>query len=405
MTGLTQDTQAVLLLCAGLGQRDDNGAKPLNVRQYSLLAGWLSENSLRPADLLRAEGRTRLEEWRMAEVSLETLERLLDRGTALGLVLERWAGGGRWVVSRADQDYPERLKSYLGQKAPPLLYGVGERGLLDARALAIVGSRDAAEEDLEFAREVASACARERLAVVSGGAKGIDSEAMMAAVDSGGRAIGVLAEGLGRAAVASKYHDALLDGRMTLVSPYEPEARWFAYTAMERNKVIYALSEAALVVCSAAEEGGTWAGAVEALKHGGIPVYVKSSGVVAPGNQRLLQSGARPLPPQPWENLTSLFERAPSEPLLFESTTVKEEAVQPEAAPAESTDLFPRVLPVIIAVLHEAKNERAFSEALGIVPAQAKAWLKRALAEGHVRKLGRPARWVAAQRSLFGNPS
>lgn len=401
MNGLTQDTQAILLLCAGLGQRDEDGAKPLNTRQYSALARWLGELSLRPGDLLRAEGRSRLSELQSAEVSRETVERLLDRGAALGLMVERWTGGGLWVVGRPEPAYPARLQAYLGPKAPALLYGVGERALLDMRALAIVGSRDASEEDLEYARGVAGACALQRLAVVSGAAKGIDSESMMAAVDRGGRAIGVLAEGLGKAAVASKYHDAILDGRLTLVSPYEPEARWFAYTAMERNKLIYGFSEAALVVCSAAEEGGTWNGAAEALKHGGVPVYVKTTGTVAPGNRKLLQSGAQPFPAEPWDDLAGLLKRSADEPTLFETPAAAPNEVAPPDVPIQSTDVYPRVLPVLLEVLREPRTERDLAGALGIVPAQAKAWLKRALAEGQVRKSGRPVRWVAAQGSLF----
>jgi predicted Rossmann fold nucleotide-binding protein DprA/Smf involved in DNA uptake len=79
---------------------------------------------------------------------------------------ERWTSRGLWVLSRSDDAYPGRLKSYLGQAAPPLLYGAGELRLLQAGGLAIVGSRDASEEDIEFARSVAAACASQDIAVI-----------------------------------------------------------------------------------------------------------------------------------------------------------------------------------------------------------------------------------------------
>ena len=49
--------------------------------------------------------------------------------------------------------------------------------------------------------------------------------------------------------------------------------------AMQRNKLIYALADAALVVNSDLDKGGTWAGAVEQLeKRRMVPVYVRSTG-------------------------------------------------------------------------------------------------------------------------------
>ena len=60
---LTQDTQAVLLLCGELGQQGGNGPKPLGLRQYNALASWLKSLGLRPGDLLGAEGRHKLEEF------------------------------------------------------------------------------------------------------------------------------------------------------------------------------------------------------------------------------------------------------------------------------------------------------------------------------------------------------
>ena len=44
---LTPDTQAVLLLCAELGQRGGNGLKPLGLRQYNALASWLKSQGVR----------------------------------------------------------------------------------------------------------------------------------------------------------------------------------------------------------------------------------------------------------------------------------------------------------------------------------------------------------------------
>jgi predicted Rossmann fold nucleotide-binding protein DprA/Smf involved in DNA uptake len=329
---------------------------------------------------------------------------------------ERWTSRGLWVLSRSDDTYPGRLKSYLGQAAPPLLFGAGDAGLLQAGGLAVVGSRDASEEDIEFARSVAAACASQHVPVISGGARGVDLEAMAAGFEAGGKAVGVLPDSLARNAVSARYREGLVSGRLVLISPYDPDARWFAFTAMERNRVIYALSDAALVVSSAAENGGTWAGAVEALNAARITVYVKAHGSVKEGNRKLLARGGRPFPEGPWADLRPLLVPVAPEPTLFApapapepepaaaSMAFEKPHITQEAGPAapipptsQPRDAFDVVLPDLLLALSEPATEKILEQALGVVPAQAKAWLKRACDEGHVKKLSRPVRYVAAK--------
>jgi predicted Rossmann fold nucleotide-binding protein DprA/Smf involved in DNA uptake len=309
---------------------------------------------------------------------------LLDRGAVLGLLVERWISGGIWIVSRGDEAYPLRYKTYLQGKAPPLIFGVGEHSLLQSGGLAIVGSRRASEEDTGFAERIGVACAEQKVPVISGAAKGIDSESMMSAINQRGTAIGVLAEGLGRAAVAPPYHEAIVEGRLALISPYEPEARWFPYTAMERNKLIYALADAALIVASSDGEGGTWAGAVEALKQGQIPIFVKASGEVAAGNRKLIQSGAHEFPQEPWNDLRKLLEN-PSPPGTL-------------ALGGQSLD--PRVLEAIVELLTEPLSQSSIAERLHLPPGRVRIELKRAIEEGRVKKTKKPVRYIRGKNSL-----
>ena len=420
------DTQAILLLCSSLGSRNEGPAKPLTARQYSALDRWLQERELCPSDLLHDKGRARLAELQLRDVTREGLERLLERGAALGLVVERWAGSGIWIIGRNDAAYPARLKEYLQAAAPPLLYGVGSPKNLQQGGIAMVGSRHAADEGLEFARRIASHCAGQHICVISGAAKGIDSEAMLAAIDHGGKAVGVLAEGLAQASVANAHHDALLDDTLTLISPYEPQSRWFPYTAMERNKVIYGLANAAIIVSSSDEKGGTWAGATEALKAGRIPLYVKTEGTISDGNRKLLKIGARPFAEEFTGDLSVLMNATLESPAQYamqlpaceNSAEADQSVVRASASPVgdqeasatsaaahlsengRSRDAYETIVPLMLEMLKEPLDEKAFAEKLNIVPAQAKAWLKRAVDERKVRKLSKPPRYVAVQ-SLF----
>ena len=108
---MTPDTQAVLLLCGELGQRGGNGLKPLALRQYNNLATWLKTEGLRPGDLLTSEGRMKLGGLQAEEVSSDRVSPLLERGTALALMVERWERSGLWVISRSDECYPDRQVS------------------------------------------------------------------------------------------------------------------------------------------------------------------------------------------------------------------------------------------------------------------------------------------------------
>jgi predicted Rossmann fold nucleotide-binding protein DprA/Smf involved in DNA uptake len=52
--------------------------------------------------------------------------------------------------------------------------------------------------------------------------------------------------------------EVLLESRLVLISPYDPKSGFNVGHAMQRNKLIYALADAALVVNADEGTGGTW---------------------------------------------------------------------------------------------------------------------------------------------------
>jgi predicted Rossmann fold nucleotide-binding protein DprA/Smf involved in DNA uptake len=303
---LSPDTEAILLLCGRFGSERGESSAPLTQKEYESLARWLMERKLRPGDLLSTCSSELLRDVVHAKLAPDRVKALLARGTAMALTLEKWQRSGLWILSRSDAAYPVRLKKKLGQSAPPLLYGAGDTALLDVGGLAMVGSRNVSEEALEFTREVARACARDRLGVVSGGAKGVDSAAMQGAGEVGGVVIGVLAADLLRASVNRQNREGIQSGKFVLVSPFNPEAGFNAGNAMARNRFIYALADYALVVDSAHGEGGTWAGAIENLNNRWVPLYVRTSSEKA-GNAALIAKGGHGFSYTPYER-TSIRE-------------------------------------------------------------------------------------------------
>ena len=307
-------TRAILLLTAPLifGRERQSSPKPLAAGEYNRLARRLRELGRQPADLLGDGARTLLEECRL-DLDAERLDRLLDRGFLLAQAMEHWRTRALWVTSRADAEYPQRLKRRLREQSPPVLYGCGNREDLDTGGLAVVGSRNVDDALITYTEGVGRLAAGARRAVVSGGARGIDQAAMRGALDAGGTVACVLADGLERAALRREHRGALMDGRLVLICPYDPAARFLVGHAMQRNKLIYALADAALVVSAEFEKGGTWAGAVEQLdRHRFISVYVRATGDMGRGLDALLERGARRwLNPDDPEALGALLDTPP----------------------------------------------------------------------------------------------
>ena len=227
-------------------------------------------------------------------------------------------------MTRADETYPQRLKKLLGGSAPPVLYGSGPQEVLRGPALAIVGSRDASGDALSFARGLAHECARNHVAVISGGARGVDLEAMGAAIEAGGVAVGVTVEPLERLVRRPALRLPLTKGTLTLVTPFHPAARWQASNAMRRNRIVYAMSGAAVVAATAAGSGGTWTGAIENLQHGWVPLYVRAG--AGDGGDALARAGAIPLPGPPVRGIdvNHLFHgpHSPGRPIESQETPV-----------------------------------------------------------------------------------
>lgn len=309
------NTQAILLLTAPLlPDMSRDGPRPLSVGQYAKVARVLREQSATPSDLMGPNAAELIAS--CVEVCQpKRLRALLERGFQLAQSLEQWQSRAIWVISRADPGYPKRLKERLGEQSPPVLYGCGNGDLLTGGGLAIVGPRNADKHLLAFTEEQAQLAAAAGIQVVSGGARGVDHAAMSAAVAAGGHVVGILAEKLERAVTRRDDRDAIMRGRLLLVSPFDPMAGFHVGQAMQRNKLIYLLADGALVVNAELEKGGTWSGAEEMLRRWGhVPLYVRAAEPMPPGMQGLLDRGAREWPsPESGDEFTKAFS-APAGP-------------------------------------------------------------------------------------------
>ena len=297
LESLSPDAPALILLCTSLGADRGGGTlRPLGPVTWSRLDEALRRQSFRgPRDLIGLTADEIARSLGIEEDVAAGYVRLLSRSGQLAFELDRLRSRGIWVVTIADDGYPAVLRDRLGSSAPPVLFGSGQGSLLVGGGIAIVGSREADDDAVAFTARLAAAAAAGGSSVVSGGARGIDVTAMRAAFEAGGSVIGVVPEGVERRLREPATRSAVAGGQAVLVSPYHPSAPFSAGAAMGRNKLIYALSDVAVVVSSADGSGGTWTGAVEALKGGWVPVLVRDDPGAPAGNRALIGLGATPL--------------------------------------------------------------------------------------------------------------
>lgn len=405
MSDLTKDTKATILLYGRFEK--DRSEKPLSLREYSQLVHWLIKMKKRPGDLLKKENIT--EASKGSGIEEQRLESLLGRGVQLGFAVEEWQRNGIWIISRSDADYPVRYKKHLKEKAPPILFGVGDRSLLSGGGLGIVGSRNVDQKGETFTRQVAELCACNQMPVVSGGARGVDRISMNAVLEAGGNTIGILAENLLKKSVERSARQAIDEGHLLLISPYHPNARFTVGSAMGRNKLIYAMSDYGLIVHAEFKKGGTWAGAYEELnRENPRPVFVRV-GSVPQGNSELLKClGAIPWP----ESITNRSnfkqqldlaakeaknrhnsESSCQETELFEKPTLRDTKDKIQAYPSR---IYQAALPIILDKLDSPATGKELAKTLNIKEGQLNVWLKKAVAENKITKLSKPVRYRKA---------
>jgi DNA processing protein len=200
-------------------------------------------------------------------------------------------------------EYPQSLASIADP--PQLLYVCGSLVPQDAKAVALVGSRSCTSYGKRAAERLAKGLVQAGYTVVSGLARGIDGVAHRAALEAGGRTIGVLAGGLSRiyppehtdlAKAVSQAGALHSESGMRM----EPMAGMFP----ARNRIISALSKAVVIV-EAAERSGALItashaaeqgrpvmavpGPIDALASGGANALIRKGAVLVRGVEDILE--------------------------------------------------------------------------------------------------------------------
>ena len=253
-----------LLLTSALG---DPTRKPLTVARFRELTAKarIMEKPAQERDLtaqdLQAIGCS-------ADESQQILH-LLSENELLKYYVNQGKKTECYPITRASEQYPQRLRNALSLEAPGTLWYKGDIALLEKPQISLVGSRKLLESNRKFAEAVGAECAKQGYVLVSGHARGADSVAENACLAAGGQVISVVSDPLQNHSVQENTLFLAEDG---FDIPFTP------YRALSRNRIIHALSEKTFVAQCAGEKGGTWDGTVKNLRFGWSPVFCYADG-------------------------------------------------------------------------------------------------------------------------------
>ena len=214
---------------------------------------------------------------------------LLERAEA---ELERAERKGYTVLTQKDIRYPPLLREIFDP--PYVLYCAGDTDAINNHCISIVGSRRPTAYGRSVAERLAEDLASRGLTVVSGLARGIDSQAHAGAL-KGGRTVAVLGSGLEN--IYPKENKKLFD-RITqngaVISEFPLDSPPLGFHFPIRNRVLSGLSRA-LIVIEAAKRSGSLISARLALEQNrevmAVPGPISSE--MSRGTNWLIQSGAK----------------------------------------------------------------------------------------------------------------
>ena len=201
------------------------------------------------------------------------------------------------IISINDKNYPQLLRQIYD---PPIsLYIKGNKNILNQKNIGIVGCRDSSEYGKNCAKYFSYNLAKEKINIVSGLAKGVDSYAHIAVVDNFencGRPIAVVGNGLD--IIYPKENEYLakkiVEKGGCIISEYPLGTKPEKMNFPARNRIISGVSSG-IIVIEAKEKSGTLITVDFALEQGRdvfvVPGNINSENSV--GTNRLIKQGAR----------------------------------------------------------------------------------------------------------------
>ncbi len=397
----TNNAMATILFCSHLGI-EKGDVKPYTTKEWNVLQDRLKSAGITEPGIFLEKKLTELGQiFYLSEEEQIRIDKLLSRGAIVALLLEKYSKRGIHVVTRAEHNFPKLLRKRLKLKTPPFLFYCGDLDLANKMGIAVVGSRSLEEQGIHFVQELAEKAVKEKLAIYSGGAKGVDSIAQQTAIANGGIVVSYIADAMTKKIQNRDIIQAIENKQLLLLSDTNPDVGFTVAKAMNRNKYIYASSCGAVAVASDLKKGGTWTGAIENLNQKWVALGVWDTNLYS-GNKELITKGAVPIESVSDFSVKDFIQKS-LKPVVKEeayqlnlfTNKVSEEIIgyeiKNDSNKRRSYEIF---LPFLLESLTVEKNIDQLCDEFDVVKKQMQHWLNQAVADETVVKLTRPVRYI-----------
>lgn len=195
-----------------------------------------------------------------------------------------------------DDEYPKQLRKIYNP--PKKIFVLGNVKILNYIGVAIIGSRRCSKYGVSTAQRFAYSLAKENINIISGLARGIDTNAHIGCIKARGKTIAVLGSGLDNIYPPENKElaQSILKMGGAIITEFPVGTKPLPENFPQRNRIISGLSNAVIVV-EATEKSGTAITVDFALEQGkdvyAVPGNVDQ--VTSTGTNELIKQGAKPL--------------------------------------------------------------------------------------------------------------
>ena len=256
----TDDAYAAMLLTMALSPNKEEYARPLSIQEFRRFEASARASRFRSIGaLLDVDISGLMIYLDLSEEESYRVYTLLHRGVQLSYALEGYMAEGIDVVTQYDDGYPCRLADKLKDAAPPFLYRCGSDEILNRPAIAVVGIsgvRTTPEAQAVIDTLVRGAI-RLGYAVITGGELGVARLTAGMVQRYGGQLVDILGGGMHEHLGGDTVAGLVGEGRAAVLSPEHPDALFTVSHAIARNKLIFAMADAAFVFNTDGRRGET----------------------------------------------------------------------------------------------------------------------------------------------------
>ena len=262
----TDEAYAMMLLTLPLDPGGEGLLKPLSADELAAVAGRLdlnSEKNLGSLMGLDVAGAMRL--LGADESFAYRLCLLMDRDMQLSRLIDECADDDTEIVTPFDGAYPQGVKRRLGIYSSPAFFAKGSLELLQAPYLGILGISGVQTTSRARAgvKALVTRAAVNGLGIAAGDEMGACRAAREDALEQDARLCCVLSGGMKAFSQQAENAKALRQGNLLLISCAHPQSAAGSQDAAQRNRLLFALSQAAFVITTDGRRGES-----EALRRG-----------------------------------------------------------------------------------------------------------------------------------------